>query len=151
MPLPELGNSPEQYRQSADVIERPSGEDVESATVVEVVEWSPGEQSPDGQGRLEDVATRVGAAAGEAVSTLKDTVSSAKESATNMYREARSTARAGYSQASEAAQELMRATAKNAKVAREQYPLQSLAVLAGIGFAIGIALRIWRSYGSRNA
>lgn len=144
MPLPELEKSPEQYRQSADVIERPSSEEI-------VVESISVETVPDGGGRLEDVATRVGAAAGDAVSTVKETAESVKQSAAKMYRQAEASARSGYSQVSQSAQDLMRVTAKSAKVAKEEYPLQTLAVLAGVGFAIGIALRIWRSYGSRNA
>ena len=137
MALPEGEISAEQYRQSTDVIERPGGG-------AEVVEWSSVETSQYGQGRLEKIAAQVGAAAGEAVST-------ARESANNAYSEVRSGARAGYSQFAESAQNVMRLTAKSAQLAREQFPLQTLGVLAGFAFLVGVALRIWRSHELRNA
>ena len=136
MTSPEFENSQEQSRQSADVLDRP--------IAVTVVPCPPEEQGPLGRERLEHLATQVGAAAGKAVNTVR-------ESANKVYHQMRSSTRTGYSQTSHSAQDLMTATRRNAKVAREEYPLHSLAVLAGIGFLIGIALRIWRSHEPRNA
>lgn len=136
MPLPEFENSPEQYRESTNVIERPIS--------VAIVECASVKQDSAGGGRLEHVATQVGAAAGNAVSTIRG-------SANKVYRQMRSSALAGYSQTSQSAQDLMKVTRRNAKLAREEYPVQTLAVLAGIGFVIGIALRIRRNHEPRNA
>ena len=151
MPLPELENSPEQYRQSVDVIERPSTTEIDTPGSAGIVEWSGSAQNLKGPGRLEEVAAQAGNVAGEAASTVKESVETMKESASSVYREVRSSAREGYSQIAQTAQDLAGLTAKSAKVAKQQYPLQTLAVLAGLGFVIGIGLRIWRDHEPRNS
>jgi ElaB/YqjD/DUF883 family membrane-anchored ribosome-binding protein len=130
-----LDNSPEQSRQTTEVIEATGP--VVSAEAISI------EEIPESRGRLEEVASEIGGTAGKVVSTVKD-------SASELYGAAREGARAGYSQLAQKTQEVLMTTKAGARRARREYPLETLGVLAGIGFLVGIALRIWRAHEPRN-
>ena len=142
--MAEFESPPEPYRQSADLLERPrSGE---------AIEWSVGEQRCDGQRRYDHSAGQAKGSIRETVSgTVTESVDSLKGSATNVYNEVRSTAQTGYSRLSQTARDLARVSRRTVKTARQEYPLQTLMALAGLGLVIGIALRLWRNHEPPNA
>lgn len=153
---PEPEGSPEQRRFSAEVIEMPNS--------AEVAEGISTERPATTIERVEEVATQAALAAGEAVhragqaaaqstseaakavaQSTSEAVHQASETASRIYRDAQARAREGYAQASETTQELLRLTWSSAKMAKRDYPLQTLAALAGVAFLVGITLRILKS------
>jgi ElaB/YqjD/DUF883 family membrane-anchored ribosome-binding protein len=65
--------------------------------------------------------------------------------AQDAYERAKRQAERSYSRVRANAQYLGRRTQEKIRTARQERPLQALAVLAGTAFVAGIAIRIWRS------
>lgn len=94
---------------------------------------------------LRETAERAGWTAGQAVNATRNAVSSTGDSARRVYRMARNRTRAGYEQLSNTTVQWMRATKAGADVAKNEFPLQTLGVIAGAAFVCGVGLRIWRN------
>ena len=71
-----------------------------------------------------------------------------KESAVNAFERGRRRAVRTYSQAIDKAQDLARHTRNRARYAKDEHPVELLAIAFGAAFVVGIALRIWRARAS---
>ena len=80
--------------------------------------------------------------ADEVMNAARESAYRARESASQIYRETRARAREGYAQASRTTQEVAGLAWRSAKLAKEEYPVQTLGVLAGVAFLAGIVLRV---------
>ena len=81
------------------------------------------------------------AVAGEAASTLQESVGNVKESATKVYRHAEASARAAYSRVSQSAQDLKRITTNSAKLAKEHFQRSDALFARQISLDVHLARR----------
>jgi hypothetical protein len=68
-----------------------------------------------------------------------------RKSALQAYEQVRRQALHGYSRLLGRAQDLRKRTQNQARQVRQEHPLHLIAIIAGIAFAAGISIRLWRS------
>ena len=81
----------------------------------------------------------------EARTRTSEWVDTTRHEVSRLYGQARERASDGYDRLSETAHEAGDQTRAVARVLRNEYPLQTLAVLAGAAFLTGMLLRMWRA------
>jgi hypothetical protein len=138
-------------------LNRSTAEVIEKRSSTEVIDDSSVEQPAGSMEQVEEVAKQAGRAAndalhtageaarqsaGEAMNAARASAYKARESASRMYRETRARAKEGYAQASRTTQEVALLAWRSAKLAKREYPVQTLGVLAGAAFLMGIILRV---------
>ena len=72
-------------------------------------------------------------------------ITATKQSAQEIYKGTRTHVAQGYSRLATKTKDLARRTQHVARQAKQEHPVQLLAVVAGVAFVAGVALRIWRS------
>ena len=71
-----------------------------------------------------------------------------KQSAQRLYKGMRTQVAQGYERMATKTKDLARRTQHIARQAKKEHPVQLLAIVAGVAFVAGIAMRIWRSRAS---
>jgi ElaB/YqjD/DUF883 family membrane-anchored ribosome-binding protein len=106
-------------------------------------------EAPPRSAALQETAQTIGGAVGKAVETvqhLPERLQEMKERFTVISGRAQKDTMSKASELKEqAAEKVSEARSRADRLAR-QYPLQTIAVMAGIGLLLGIVLRIWRDH-----
>ena len=71
-----------------------------------------------------------------------------RQSAQRLYKGMRTQVAQGYERMATKTKDLARRTQHIARQAKKEHPVQLLAIVAGVAFVAGIAMRIWRSRAS---
>ncbi len=98
--------------------------------------------------RLNETAEAIGSAVGSAVETVKhlpDRLQEMRERFTVIRGRAQEEAVSRAADLKETAQQRAREARTRAAYYSREYPLHVIAAAAGLGFVVGIALRVWRS------
>lgn len=148
--MAELINEVDARTRAAEVVEMPVGNGFVAGRMPVTERINPDyEDRLAGRDHLREYAVRAGWTAGQAVNATRNAVSTAasttSDSARRVYRMARSRTRSSYEQLSNTTVQWMRATKAGADVAKNEFPLQTLGIIAGAAFLCGMGLRIWRN------
>jgi hypothetical protein len=81
----------------------------------------------------------------EHVERVSPVARNTRQSALQAYKQVRRQTLHGYSRLLGRAQDLGKRTQNQARQVRQEHPLHLIAIIAGVAFAAGISIRLWRS------
>lgn len=95
--------------------------------------------------KAEELKDRTAEALDQAKQRASEALDEAKDRAADIYQRTQAGVKDAVQQGREKATEAARRARVRARYYADEYPLQVIAVAAGVGFLVGVFLRIWRS------
>ena len=120
----------------------PINDPIENGLACDVLTTPPSRQLPDGHAHREPGIADVARAY---VDLGRESLAYARLAAIRAYRESGPSTTRTYYRAAHTTRSMAARTSQRAQEFQRDYPIQSLAVVAGIAFLAGVAGRIWRS------